>query len=103
MTAVPRVFEPASLSNRPRNRGRPQRSGAIADRCCMRDGLRKLIEGDDYRVDASAVATAMLMRALALRTARAADGSAMLVAAEEIEVHRLRPAEGESVPLEGTA
>jgi hypothetical protein len=83
----------------------------------MRDGVRRLVERGEYRVDAGAVATAMLTRALALRTARTADPgqpgaargasppprSPMLVAGEEIEVRRLGPVEGKPFPLENTA
>lgn len=75
-----------------------------ADPSYMRDGLRNLIELDEYRVDAGAVATVMLTRALALRAARSADGgSQVLVASDEIEVRRLRAPEGQSFPLRNTA
>ena len=75
-----------------------------ADQWHMSDGLRHAIASGEYRVDADAVAEAMLLRARTLRLVRSAYArSEMLVAGDSIELRRAGTGEGQSLPLEGAA
>jgi hypothetical protein len=70
----------------------------------MSDALRQAIESGAYTVDPEAVAVAIIGRAHALRAARACVArSAVLVAAEDVEIRRIRADEADPCPLEGAA
>ena len=69
----------------------------------MSQSLRQTIASGDYRVDPDAVAVAMLDRARALREARRAVRSEVLVPADGIEIRRLGAREADARPLEGAA
>jgi hypothetical protein len=71
----------------------------------MSEAVRQAVARGEYAVDPDAVASAMIARAFALRTAlRTVRSSEVLVAADRIEVHRLGPQELDPCrPLEGAA
>ena len=69
-----------------------------ADQTAMSDVLRAVASGR-YTVDPDAVAQAMITRARALRAARRAAGSEVFVAADRIEVRRLRSCEPQARPV----
>lgn len=62
----------------------------------MNQQLQLEIAGGRYRVDAEAVARAMIARAFALHRARTTTSLGVLVAADEIEVRRVVTDEAES-------
>lgn len=65
----------------------------------MSNDLRRRLAAGEYRVDADAVALAMITRARALRVARRGSPcSQVLVAADRIEVRRIGPREAEPFP-----
>jgi len=69
-----------------------------ADQTGMSDLLRAVATGR-YVVDTDAVALAMITRARALRVARRGSScSEVLVAADRIEIRRLRPREPQARP-----
>ena len=67
----------------------------------MSNELRRRLAAGEYRVDADAVAQAMVTRARALRVARRGSScSQVLVAADRIEIRRIGPCELESFPYQ---
>lgn len=67
----------------------------------MSNELRRKLAAGEYRVDADAVALAMLTRARSLRIARRGSNcSQVLVAADRIEVRRIGPREPQAVPYQ---
>lgn len=67
----------------------------------MSNDLHQRLASGDYRVDADAVACAMLTRARALRIARrGSDCSQVLVAADRIEIRRVGAREAEPLPFQ---
>jgi hypothetical protein len=70
----------------------------------MSQDLRQRLAHGEYRVDADAVALAMLTRARALRVARRGSPcSQVLVAPDRIEVRRIGPCEPQPFPVQRTA
>lgn len=67
----------------------------------MSNDLRRRLAKGEYRVDADAVALAMLTRARSLRIARRGSNcSQVLVAPDRIEVRRIGPREAQAVPIQ---
>jgi len=67
----------------------------------MSQDLRHRLASGEYRVDADAVAQAMITRARALRVARRGSScSEVLVAADRIEVRRIGPCEPQAFPAQ---
>lgn len=70
----------------------------------MSQDLHSALASGEYRVDADAVARAMITRARALRVARrGSDCSQVLVAADRIEVRRIGGREPQPFPVQRTA
>ena len=70
----------------------------------MSQDLRSTLASGEYRVDADAVARAMITRARALRVARrGSDCSQVLVTADRIEVRRIGAREPQPLPVQRTA
>jgi hypothetical protein len=70
----------------------------------MSKDLHDRLAAGEYKVDADAVAQAMLTRARALRIARRGSNcSQVLVAADRIEVRRIGPRELQPFPFQRTA
>jgi hypothetical protein len=70
----------------------------------MSQDLRSTLASGEYRVDADAVARAMITRARALRVARrGSDCSQVLIAADRIEVRRIGGREPQPFPVQRTA
>lgn len=64
------------------------------------DVQRRLARGE-YKIDADAVAQAMITRARALRIARRGSNcSQVLIAADRIEIRRIGPPEVETLPFQ---
>jgi hypothetical protein len=76
----------------------------VADHGVMSKDLRSRLASGEYRVDAEAVARAMITRARALRVARCgSDCSEVLVAPDRIEVRRIGGREPQPFPVQRTA
>jgi hypothetical protein len=70
----------------------------------MSQDLRSRLASGEYRIDADAVAQAMVTRARALHIARRGSScSQVLVAPDRIEVRRIGPCEPQSLPFQRTA
>lgn len=70
----------------------------------MSRDLRNKLASGEYRVDADAVAQAMVTRARALHVARNGSScSQVLVAPDRIEVRRIGPCEPQALPIQRTA
>jgi Anti-sigma-28 factor, FlgM len=70
----------------------------------MSQALRDTLANGEYKVDADAVARAMITRARALRVARrGSDCSQVLVAPDRIEVRRVGGREPQPFPVQRTA
>lgn len=70
----------------------------------MGQDLHSTVVSGEYRVDAEAVARAMITRARALRVARrGSDCSQVLVAPDRIEVRRIAGREPQLFPVQRTA
>ena len=70
----------------------------------MSQDLRTTLASGEYRVDADAVARAMITRARALRVARNGSScSEVLVAPDRIEVRRIGARAPEPFPVQRTA
>jgi hypothetical protein len=77
---------------------------AVTDQSIMSKDLRRRLASGEYRVDADAVAQAMITRARALRVARrGSDCSQVLIAPDRIEIRRVGPREAQPLPLPRTA
>lgn len=77
---------------------------AAADHTGMSQDLRIRLAAGEYRVDADAVARAMITRARALRVARnGSDCSQVLVAPDRIEVRRIGAGAPQPFPIQRTA
>jgi hypothetical protein len=75
-----------------------------ADHSKMKQDLHRRLASGEYRVDADAVAQAMLTRARALHVARHGSvGSEVLIAPDRIEVRRIAFREPQSLPVQRTA
>jgi hypothetical protein len=67
----------------------------------MSKDLRRRLASGEYRVDADAVALAMLTRARSLRVARRGSNcSQVLVAADRIEIRRIGAREVQPFPIQ---
>jgi len=67
----------------------------------MSNDLQRRLARGEYRVDADAVALAMLTRARALRVARRGSNcSQVLVTPDRIEVRRIGPCEPQAFPVQ---
>jgi hypothetical protein len=67
----------------------------------MSNDLRKRLAKGEYRVDADAVALAMLTRARSLCVARRGSScSQVLVAPDRIEIRRIGPREPQAFPIQ---
>jgi hypothetical protein len=76
----------------------------VTDHHGMSKDLRLRLARGEYKVDADAVAQAMLTRARALRIARCGSrDSQVLIAADRIEVRRIAPLETQAFPMKRTA
>ena len=70
----------------------------------MSQDLRSRLAAGEYRIDADAVAQAMVTRARALHVARRGSGcSQVLVTPDSIEVRRIVPREPQPFPVQRTA
>lgn len=67
----------------------------------MSEALQRAIAHGEYRIDASAVALAMIDRARAMHTARRL--SEVLETAERLDVRCVKAGEEESLPMEDVA
>ncbi len=76
----------------------------MTDHQGMSKDLRLRLARGEYKVDADAVAQAMLTRARALRIARRGSrDSQVLIAADRIEIRRIAPLEAQPFPMKRTA
>jgi len=67
----------------------------------MSSDLRHRLAAGEYRVDADAVALAMITRARSLRIARRGSNcSQVFVAPDRIEIRRIGPCEPEPLPIQ---
>lgn len=67
----------------------------------MSNDLRRRLAAGEYRVDADAVALAMITRARSLRVARRGSNcSQVLVAPDRIEIRRIGPREAQPFPIQ---